>query len=139
MPISIEGLQELKDTIKKMEKAIDPKIETMAQVSRIILDSIDRTFATNGHGTWAAQAPSTRPGKGGTLEFTSALRGSMQPRIGRNYAEVKPSNAVYKYGAVNHYGSKSGRIPARPFMRLWPEDLEEIMRTYVAPIDEAMK
>ena len=139
MPIEIEGMAELKKTLHDMEEAINPKIELMTEFTRIMMADIDKTFVLNGRGLWAAQAPSTRPGKGGTLEFTGALRSSMEPRLGKNYAEVKPSNSVYRYGAVNHYGSKSGRIPRRPFMYISKEAQEELMTKYANKVEQAMK
>jgi phage gpG-like protein len=139
MPITIEGAEALKETMRKIDIAINPNIQRMGDVARIMMTSIDKTFATNGRGTWKPQAPSTRPGQGGTLEFTGALRASMEPRLTQNSAEVKPSSAVYKYGSVNNYGSKSGRIPARPFMKIWPEDMDDIMEVLEKPVDEAMK
>lgn len=137
MPIVVEGINELKKTLSNMTKAIDPQIKTMAEVGRIMLKDFDEMFATNGHGTWKANAPSTRPGVGGILEFTGKMRKSIELRLGKNFAECKPANSVYKYAAVNHYGSRSGRIPARPFLILF--SLDDITKTIGKPIDEAMK
>lgn len=150
--------------INKLENAVDPTYQKLGEAGRIALESINYSFDTNGRGTWKENAPSTKEGIPGILQYTGRLRNSMQLTIGKNYAEVRPSNDVFKYAAVNHYGSKaiigissifklgkkrgkklaraagfSGRIPARPFMRLWSDHIEKIFDVIEKPIDEAMK
>lgn len=137
MPIEVLGKEELQRTMNAVKAAIDPQIQTMGEVGKVMLRDFDEMFATDGHGTWKPNAPSTRPGTGGILEFTGKLRNSIELKVSKNSAQCKPANSVYKYAAVNHYGSKSGRIPARPFLILY--SLDDIQRTVGKPIDEAMK
>lgn len=143
MDIIVTGIDEVQRFIKKVDEAIKPDIRKMGEVAKVLLDAVDNNFATNGHGTWAAKASSSRAGLG-PLQLKGKMRRSMEPKVGTNYAEAKLKNVqgtfktkVQKYGAIHNFGSQ--RITARPFAQLWPEDQDATLETYIKPLDDVMK
>jgi phage gpG-like protein len=139
MGMTVTGVEAIQKTVVQLKKAMTPDSEKMSKVATELAAAIDKNFATNGRGSWAPNSPNTREGVGGIFQFTGLARASMQKKVGATFAIVQPSNKVFKYVAVNNFGSKDGRIPARQLMTLYEDDIQNVMNVLEKPIDEALK
>jgi phage virion morphogenesis protein len=102
----------------------------MRQISEIMRDAVEENFEQEGRPKWKPSKRAQKQG-GKTLQDTGSLASSISMKFTRNTAVVGTNK---KYAAIHQFGGKAGRgrkvtIPARPFLRLTNEDLEEIKTT----------
>jgi phage virion morphogenesis protein len=157
MGITVLGLDKVKETLIRLERAIEPDNSKMSEIAKVLLESVQTNFAQEGRPTpWKRLAPATLYGelvrknvkkKTGIraskifsnrkiLYRTGKLYRSLKPRAGKDTAAV--TTDLY-YGWVHNYGTTGGRIPARPFMLIQDEDAPAVEAVLLKPIDEALR
>jgi phage virion morphogenesis protein len=134
--IDTSDLQKLlSGLLKRMDNLSGP----MAILGETILTSIQENFESGGRPTrWEPLAPSTivereRKGKWpGRILVRTGVSGGL---LGSISYEAFPRKAVVSankiYAAIHHFGGKAGRggktdIPARPYMMIQDEDMDEM-------------
>lgn len=126
------------DALKKdaqLSRAVAEMNRPMMEAEKIIREEIAANFASESEaGTkWAPLAPRTvedriRKGYGGEhpiLERTGELKSGMKGSSDNESAEVGPSEDI-PYAGVQNDGSKDGKIPARPYLRISAKGEERI-------------
>ena len=128
-------LNALLSTVRRKFSDLTP---LTADVSVRMLSAVHENFEKEGRPPWDSLAESTkeqRRKKGHAnapilnIHGSSGLLGSVQPDYSDNYASVG-SNKVY--AAIHQLGGMAGpgrsvEIPARPFLDLTEEDMQEII------------
>lgn len=104
--------------------------DLMRRLAGVLAEAVEVQFEAEGVPPWPALRPSTIrarrrrghwPGK--ILQETGRLAASITARWTRSEAAVGTN---VEYGAYHQLGTR--RMPARPFLRLRPEDEEELIR-----------
>ena len=136
--------QELQGLIAQVEAMGDLLEDTavLADWAAHLEQSFMRNFIVNGRYSepgsffggskkWADLAPSTKAdrkrkkyGITNILRRTSYLYRSIGVMVGDGGVVVRVGAL---YGAMQHFGSKDGKVPARPFIVLQKADLEELL------------
>ena len=110
-------------------------IPAMRIIGETVAASIQRNFETGGRPTgWQPLSEATRAvKKGGSILVAKGFAGGL---LGSIHAEPE-EHVVYVgtdkvYGAIHQFGGQAGRgrkvtIPARPFLMVQDEDVEEIV------------
>ena len=129
--------QELQRELEKLiEKAIDRR-PLMRNIAGIMHAAVEENFAEEGRPKWvplhqktikARQKKGYWPGQ--ILQQTGRLAASISTYSDNDKAVVG-TNVVY--AAIHQFGGKAGRgrkanIPARPYLQLTDQDLEEILK-----------
>jgi len=135
--------------VKKMLQELQHKAKNMRPVMRniagIMHDAVEENFETQGRPRWKLLKPATIkqrerkgywPGK--ILQMRGELAGSISSRHDRDSAQVGTNKA---YAAIHQFGGEAGKgkkatIPARPFLKLTDEDLNEVkkeIKEYLKP------
>lgn len=139
--------------LERLEKAVVERAPLMRDLAAIMVDAVEENFAQEGRPTWQGLKPNPRRAGGKILQDSGRLASSITPAsdndnavVGTNvkYAaihqfggqtrphEIRPRNKkALAFGGrvvkkVNHPGSD---IPARPFLALTDQDLNEIEAT----------
>lgn len=129
---------EIQELAKRAFKKSSDMSEEMTAVAGIMLDAVEENFEQEGRPEqWHPLAEPTQKqreklGYGKQhpiLQREGILAGANQANSSSTSAEV--TNAT-EYAAIQHFGGKAGRgkkvtIPARPFMELTDDDIEEIL------------
>jgi phage virion morphogenesis protein len=104
----------------------------MKNIGEIALASVQENFEVGGRPKWQPLAPATIKAKGHSKPLVaSGVLKSVVMKATANQVTVGVQPAAKDYAAIQHFGGKAGRggkvtIPARPFMLLQNEDLQEI-------------
>ena len=99
----------------------------MRQIAGIMHSAVEENFKQEGRPRWKPSKRVLKQG-GQTLQDTGSLAASISSAYTENSAVVGTNK---EYAAIHQFGGKAGRgrkvtIPARPFLKLTDEDLEEI-------------
>lgn len=132
--------------LKRMDDLSGP----MAIIGETVLASIHENFDAGGRPEkWEPLAPSTiaervRKGKwpGRILVRTGVSGGLLGSISYKAFPDKVVVSANKKYAAIHHFGGKAGKghsadIPARPFMMVQDEDMEEMQEALLNYILEA--
>jgi phage virion morphogenesis protein len=117
----------------------------MKNLGEIALQSVEENFEVGGRPKWQPLAPATIKAKGHSKPLiASGVLKNVVMRATANEVIVGVQPAAKEYAAIQHFGGKAGRhqsvtIPARPFMLLQPEVLEEIDQLVQGWPSEALK
>lgn len=133
-----DSLKEFRDQLQQLVEQAKDLTPIAGAIRNILLTSIDRNFSEGGrYGTenvfgggstrWKPSGRAQRDG-GQTLVDTGQLAASIQVNVVGNSVQIG-TNKIY--GAIHNYGGTAGRnqsarIPARPFLVIQNEDLEDI-------------
>lgn len=156
MDIKIEvddkGMQKM---LRELSERMEDLTPVMRRIGELLVSSVQENFNREGRYSepgswrggpkrWQELAPSTirqreRQGywPGQILTRTGRLKSSINYHAGKDHVVVG-TNLIY--AAIHQFGGKAGRghranIPARPFLVVQDEDLEEIreiIRDYIA-------
>jgi phage virion morphogenesis protein len=134
--IKIDSEQLQKELTALIQKAVDRR-PLMKDIAGIMHNAVEENFAQEGRPKWvplgqktiiARQKKGYWPGQ--ILQQTGRLAASITQYADNDQAVVG-TNAVY--AAIHQFGGKAGRggkvnIPARPYLQLTDEDMEEILK-----------
>ncbi|WP_457571295.1 phage virion morphogenesis protein [Desulfovulcanus sp.] len=132
--------------LQDMEKRMSNLTPVMEEIGEIIVSSAQENFERQGRysspGSWKGGSNKWKPLKpatikqrmrkgywpGKTLQQRGRLKSSIGYRAGKNSVEIGTNLA---YAAIHQFGGRAGRnltaeIPARPYLVVQEEDLEEI-------------
>jgi len=147
MDIKIEVDDEgVKKSLRELSDRVEDLTPVMKMIGELLVSSVQENFNREGRYSepgswrggskrWKPLAPSTIKQRkrlgywpGQILTRTGRLRSSINYRAGRDHVAVG-TNVIY--AAIHQFGGKAGRghranIPARPFLVVQDEDLEEI-------------
>lgn len=104
----------------------------MAGIGEIAFASVQENFEVGGRPKWQPLAPATIKKKGHTKPLmASGMLQNITRKVTENSVQIGVQPAAKDYAAIQHFGGKAGRsrkvtIPARPYMLLHQEDLDEI-------------
>lgn len=127
--------------VQRMLKDLAGRVKDMRPVMRkiagIMHDAVEQNFEEEGRPKWKPSKRALKH-KGKTLQDTGSLAVSISMRYDNKSAQVGTNK---KYAAIHQFGGKAGRgrkvtIPARPFLKLTDNDLEEIkeaVKDYLNP------
>lgn len=117
----------------------------MRQAAGIMADAVEEDFEQEGRPKWKSLAASTllQRAKEGSTGKILQRRGNLARSITRHSdatSAVVGTNLVY--AAIHQFGGKAGRghkvdIPARPYLKLMPEDEEEIVNCFARYLKKA--
>jgi len=134
--IKIDDRQLQKELEELVKKAVDRR-QLMRSVAGIMHYAVEENFAEEGRPKWVPLHQKTikqrqRKGywPGQILQQTGRLAASISTYSDNDKAVVG-TNVVY--AAIHQFGGKAGRgrkanIPARPYLQLTDQDLEEILK-----------
>ncbi|PID40661.1 MAG: phage virion morphogenesis protein [Proteobacteria bacterium] len=126
--------------LKRLQDRLDRTKPAFQVIGEIVRSSVERNFAAEGRPRkWDPSARAIAEG-GQTLSDTGRLRRSLNTQTGEGYAAVG-TNVIY--AAIHHFGgeirpkkakalntpyglSRKATMPARPFLMVQDEDLDEI-------------
>jgi phage virion morphogenesis protein len=142
---------EITGVLQRLQARLHDLTPVMRSISGIMLDAVEENFAQEGRPRWKPSISATKRG-GKTLQKSGRLAASISRRWSANTAQVGTNvvyAAIHQFGgktkphvikaknkqalfwpgarhpvkAINHPGSV---IPARPFLSLTDEDLDDI-------------
>lgn len=137
-------LERLRDDLRQIDRDLsNMRTPLRESVRQVIIPSIDANFEAGGRPPWTPLAQSTtdrriRQGTGTRiLQETGRLRqtatqfsrwdiGTDEAHIGNWPANVKTRAAVAEFGAERSGGSRSVRVPPRPFLLIQDRDADQI-------------
>jgi len=145
----------VKKALQELSERVEDLTPVMRRIGELLVSSVQENFNREGRYSepgswrggskrWQPLAPSTirqreRLGywPGQILTRTGRLKSSINYQAGKDHVVVG-TNLIY--AAIHQFGGKAGRghranIPARPFLVVQDEDLEEIreiIRDYIA-------
>jgi len=112
----------LRRAIRSAHRASIAMRPAWLEVTEILMNSIRKNFDDQGRPKkWEPLKAPRRRGGTQVLIDTTRLMNSMQPVAMNSYAEVGTN---VEYAATHHFGR--GPIPARPFLLVQDEDLDDI-------------
>ncbi|WP_047396535.1 phage virion morphogenesis protein [Chitinibacter sp. ZOR0017] len=142
----------LEALFERLAKAAASPAPAMRAVAGVMLDAVEENFVQEGRPRWLGLKPGYRTG-GRILNNTGRLAGSLVKSSDATGAQVKAGNSEVKYAAIHQFGGQTrphlivarnakalkfgnryaksvkhpgSKIPARPFLKLMPEDEAEI-------------
>jgi len=135
--IKIESEQLQKELAALIQKAVDRR-PLMRNIAGIMHHAVEENFAQEGRPKWIPLSQKTIklrqekgywPGK--ILQQTGRLAASISPYSDNDQAIVGTN---VEYAEMHQFGGKDGRgkkanIPARPYLQLTDQDMEEILKT----------
>ena len=104
----------------------------MKLIGEVAMASVQENFEVGGRPSWQPLAPATVKAKGHSKPLVaSGILKNVIMKASANEVLVGVQPAAKEYAAIQHFGGKAGRnhsvtIPARPYMLLQDEDLQEI-------------
>lgn len=134
--------------LKKIAKAGADLTAPLNTIGEIILSSVEENFAREGrfesagswrggNTRWADLAASTKAARAKQGKWPGQKLQMSQGGLAASISKVVKGNAVTvgtnkAYGAIHQFGGQAGRgrkvtIPARPFLVVQDEDVEDIM------------
>lgn len=148
------------DALARLQQATAQRAPLMRAIAAVMADAVEENFAREGRPAWQGLKPPGRPG-GKILQDKGLLAASITPASDNDSAQV---GSNVKYAAIHQFGGKTraheirprhkkalafgGRvvkkvhhpgstIPARPFLALTPQDLDEIVATVADTLRQA--
>ncbi|BCB96788.1 Mu-like prophage FluMu G protein 2 [Dissulfurispira thermophila] len=132
--------RKFKAEMEELIRRVTDRRALMRQIAGIMHYAVEENFAEQGRPRWLPLSPKTiamRQKKGYWPGKILQMRGELAASITQqsdNDSAIVGTNKVY--AAIHQFGGKAGRgkkvdIPARPFLKLTDEDLEEIKRAVV--------
>lgn len=130
MFIDIKARRALKK-LNRLEQRMRNTRPLMRDIAGVMADAVEENFAREGRPKWVDLQPATKkararknkwPGK--ILQVSGKLASSVSQRSSQTEAAVG-SNLVY--AGVHQFGSTKQNIPARPFLRMQDDDIDEIL------------
>ncbi len=128
--------KEVRQLLSQLQGKAEDMSPVMRSIAGVMLDAVEENFEKEGRPTkWKPLSPATlaqrkREGKdtGKILQKSGQLAASISTKATSTSAMVGTNK---RYAAIQHFGGKAGRglkvtIPARPYMLLTDEDVEEI-------------
>ena len=127
---------EIVNLLKRLSEKTQNLRPVMKIIAGIMMDSVEENFEQQGRPKWPGLSLATRkqrtkkgywPGK--ILQMRGELTASVTSDYGNDHAIVGTNK---KYAAIHQFGGKAGRgkkvnIPARPYLKLGGNALEEII------------
>lgn len=137
---------QLQKRIENMKNAVADASPLMKIWGEIALTSISENFEHGGRPAWPPLSKETIRRKG-HARLLIGRTGNLQRVVGRAERDrvvIGSSPAAKDYAAIQQFGGKAGRgrkvtIPARPYIKLQDEDLEEMRETARAYIKRSSK
>ena len=137
--IKVDNAEILK-ALKKLSEKTQNLRPVMRNIAGIMMDSVEENFAQQGRPKWKDLAESTKKqrkkeGKWPGMILQKSQGGlvdSISSEYGDDYAIVGTNK---KYAAIHQFGGPAGRgkkvnIPARPYLTLGNDAVEEIKITF---------
>lgn len=121
--------REVQKILKDLTIRVQDRRPLMQKLVGIMHDAVEENFEAEGRPAWKLSKRAIKHG-GKTLQDTSSLATSIAMKYDNNSAIVGTNK---KYAAIHQFSGKAGRgkkvtIPARPFLKLTDDDLEEIKK-----------
>ena len=149
----------VKEALRELSERMEDMTPVMRRIGELLVSSVQENFNREGRYSepgswrggskrWQPLAPSTIKQRerlgywpGQILTRTGRLKASITYHAGRDYVAVG-TNLVY--AAIHQFGGKAGRghranIPARPFLVVQDEDLDEIREIIARAILKGLK
>jgi phage virion morphogenesis protein len=129
--------EQLQKELKKLLQLARDRRPLMKNIAGMMHNAVEENFAQEGRPKWIPLSPKTIAARqkkgywpGQILQQTGRLAASITQYADNDQAVVG-TNAVY--AAIHQFGGKAGRgkkvnIPARPYLQLTDEDMEEILK-----------
>ncbi len=125
----------IKTEMEKLIQRCRDRRALMRQIAGIMHNAVEENFAEQGRPRWKPLSDKTiaqRQKKGYWPGAILQMRGQLAASISQhsdNDSAIVGTNKIY--AAIHQFGGKAGRgrkvtIPARPFLKLTDEDLEDI-------------
>jgi phage virion morphogenesis protein len=135
---------EVKSALNDLLKKVKDMSPVMKKIAGIMHDAVEENFEKEGRPRWkplSARTIAQRQKKGYWPGAILQMRGELAASISQssdNDTAMVGTNKVY--AAIHQFGGKAGRghkaqIPARPFLKLTDDDLDEIKKA----IEEYLK
>ncbi len=141
--IDVKGLKQLKTKLKDLEKLNSS--ELLEAVARPIENATQEAFA-NETDPWGVSWVNQDSPTYNHLNQTDSMHGSLHSIVNSKKEVIVGVNAVskdgYNYPAVQQFGTKDERVPARPFLpvdikgNLAPEVLKDIKESLKEVLEE---
>lgn len=132
--ITLNGVNETTRALKEIETHLSDTQPLMREIAEVAKTSVETNFEVGGRPVWKPLAASTIQAKGHSkpLLASNVLR-NIVTKVTDTSVTIGVQPAAKDYAAIQHLGGKAGRgqkvtIPARPFMLLQSEDIDEIER-----------
>lgn len=132
--------RQFREAIQKLiQRGIDRR-PLMRNIAMIMHNAVEENFAQQGRPSWRPLSPKTIKSRqkrgywpGAILQMRGELAASISQSSDNNSAVVG-TNKIY--AAIHQFGGRAGRghkaqIPARPFLKLTDDDLEEIKKAVI--------
>ncbi|MDI1471912.1 Phage capsid and scaffold [Thermodesulfovibrio sp. N1] len=132
--------RQFREAIQKLiQRGIDRR-PLMRNIAMIMHNAVEENFAQQGRPSWRPLSPKTIKARqqkgywpGSILQMRGRLASSITAQSDNDKAMVG-TNVVY--AAIHQFGGRAGRghraeIPARPFLSLTEEDLNDIKETVI--------
>jgi len=129
--------EQLQKELKKLLQLARDRRPLMKNIAGMMHNAVEENFAQEGRPKWIPLSPITIAARqkkgywpGQILQQTGKLAASISSYADNDQAVVG-TNVVY--AAIHQFGGKAGRgkkvnIPARPYLQLTDEDMEEILK-----------
>jgi phage virion morphogenesis protein len=129
--------EQLQKELKKLLQLARDRRPLMKNIAGMMHNAVEENFAQEGRPKWIPLSPKTIAARqkkgywpGQILQQTGRLAASITQYADNDQAVVG-TNAVY--AAIHQFGGKAGRgkkvnIPARPYLQLTDENMEEILK-----------
>lgn len=127
--IQLENNESVVAWLKKIADKAQHRQDLMADLAETMRLAVDKNFEQEGRPDWLGLARKNKSGK--ILQGESRDLRSEITAYSDNNEAVVGSNKVY--AAIHQFGGNAGKherakIPARPFLKLTPEDEEDILQ-----------
>jgi len=132
--------------LKRLAAAGHDLTPAMRKAAGIMADSVEENFEQEGRPKWKSLAASTllqraREGSTGKILQRSGNLAKSITRHSDATSAVVGTNTIY--ARIQQLGGKAGRghkveIPARPFLKLTPEDEEKIIKSFNMFLSQAV-
>lgn len=118
--------------LREFGASVGDLLPLMKNIGEVALQSVQENFEVGGRPAWQPLAPATVKAKGHSKPLiASGILKNVVMKASATEVVVGVQPAAQAYAAIQHFGGRAGRnhrvtIPARPYMLLQPEDLQEI-------------
>lgn len=141
----IEGEKELRRRLSKARRALTDFRPWLKQASLLAIETSQANIDAGGRPSWVALSPETRPKDDPVpLRDTDLLINSISDPATHEDGVFEMDNFAVEvgtnleYAGPQHFGTKDGHIPARPFMFLDDDDEGKILLLLEEFLDKAL-
>ena len=137
------------DSLRRLTQGLDDLSPLMRGIAGVIEDAAQQAFedqASQESGTpWAELKPATVKRRGGDANPILQVRGDLaklSSDYGQRYAQVgsnEPYAAIHQFGGTSDMAPGPAGIPARPFLGLSEDDIDEIEDLTVDYLEDALR